>query len=384
MNTNSHYKNKFKKSNNKKQNDKNIKVNEISNIHIKLDTPIVDPNSECFNYQYDLSSSINTDITKINQNVERVSFCIYRILHCKNQQNVKHPILQYLLYKYPSNNVNISNAMIFPFIKIKNNIKKESRTFIKNITGKNLKPIGFIEKNNTVFLFYNIGTDEDQYIDKVHFMTKKNELWWCIIDEICNHKKVITFPVHKSVYTLFLNNPSLIYIKLNEKRVEIPIIAYYGNYFNFLPFVAALGQRANISKTNNDSLFFSSFKKAIRYGSWTDDYKKKTVYNKEVSDIDGLYYKGGLIRFALFIGKIDILKSIEFNRLQKYITNKTWKVKYNSIFLTKINFDDNEIDIIPEYIIKDFSQQTPLSYHEIDKTTLPPIWDSEFTDYNIT
>ena len=79
MNTNSHYKNKFKKSNNKKQNDKNIKVNEISNIHIKLDTPIVDPNSECFNYQYDLSSSINTDITKINKMLNIQFFNIYFI-----------------------------------------------------------------------------------------------------------------------------------------------------------------------------------------------------------------------------------------------------------------------------------------------------------------
>lgn len=383
MNTNSHYKQAFKKSNNNKKSDKLVIKEQGNNIHIKLDTPIVDPTSECFNYNYDISTSINTDMSKINPNNKRISFCIYRILHCKNQQNVKHPFLQYLLYKYPSSSYNISNTMIFPFIKIKKNLKKESTKFIKDITGKNLKPEGFIEKNKTVFLFYNISSVDEQYVDKVNFMTKENELWWCIMDEICNHKKVITFPIHKSVVNLFLNNPSLIYIKLNQKRIEIPIVAYYGNYFNFLPLVAALGQRANTTKTKTDSLFFSSFKKAIRYGCWTDDYKKKTVYNKDVSDIDGLYHKCGLIRFALFVGKLDVIESIEFDHLQKYLTSKEWKSNYNSLFLTNIKFDEKTLHINPEYILKDYNQQTPLSYHEIDKNLLPPVWDPNFSDYNI-
>ena len=39
-------------------------------------------------------------------------------------------------------------------------------------------------------------------------MTKENNLWWCLIDEICNHRTVLTFPVHKSVFNLFYSNPS--------------------------------------------------------------------------------------------------------------------------------------------------------------------------------
>lgn len=383
MNTNSHYKHKINNNHKKNTMTEIVTKQKENNLHIKLDTPIVDPTLNCFNYSYDITTAINTDLTKIKHSIDKVSFCIYRIVHCKNQQNVKHPFLQYLLYKYPPTQGNISNTMIFPFIKIKNNIKKESKEFIKTIIGKDLKSEGFIEKNKTAFLFYSINSVDDEYIDKVNFMTKQNELWWCIMDEICNHKKVLKFPIHKSVYNLFFNNPSLIYIKLNEKRIEIPIVAYYGNYFNFLPIVAALGQRANTSKTKSDSLFFSSFKKAIRYGCWTDDYKKKTVYNEDISDIDGLYHKCGIIRFALFIGKIDIINSVEVNKIENYITSSVWKTKFNSIFLTKIKFYEKELDVIPEYILKDFSQQTPLSYHEIDKTLLPPVWEPNFSDYNI-
>ena len=382
MNTTSHYKNKLKHSKKKDKKVINIKK-QNSNLHIKLDTPIVDPKSNCFNYSYDLSTTIDSNLTNIGENNDRISFCIYRTVHCKNQHNVKHPFLQYLLYKYPANKSNLSNVMIFPFIKIKNNIKLESKKFIKKITGKNINPEGFIEKNKTVFLFYNLTSDEDHIIDKVFYLNKQNELWWCLIDEICNHQKVLTFPVHKSVFTLFYKNPSLIYLRLDEKRVEIPIVAYYGNYFNFLPVVAALGQRANTAKTNNDSLFFSSYKKAVRYGCWTEDYKKKTVYGEEVSDIDGLYHKCGIIRFALFVGKINILDDIEDSKIENYITSNTWRSEYNSIFLTKIKFDNDNLNIEPEYILKEFSQQTPLSYHEIDKSNLPPIWESNFTEYNI-
>jgi hypothetical protein len=384
MNTTSHYKEKFKKNKPNKKNKLDIIKNKNNKIHIKLDTPIVDPNSNCFNYTYDLSTSINTDLNNISKNIDRISFCIYRIVHCKTQQNVKHPFLQYLLYKYPpSNNSSLSNMLVFPFIKFKNNFKSESNKFIENIIGKKIEPDGFIEKNKTVFIFYNISTLENNIINKVYYMNKNNELWWCIMDEICNHKKVLNFPIHKSVYNTFYKNPSLIYIKLNEKRIEIPTIAYYGNYFNFLPIVAALGQKGNNTKTKSDSLFFSSFKKAFRYGCWTDDYKEKSMYNEKISDIDGLYKRCGLIRFALFLGKINILDDIEYSKLDNYITSNNWKSEYNSLVLTRINFDNNILNIEPEYILKNFSQQTPLSYHEIDKTKLPSVWDPNFSDYNI-
>ena len=68
MNTNSHYKKKFNKNKNNKKKEKAkivIKDNH-NNLHINLDTPIVDPTSSCFNYSYDITTSINTDLSKMN------------------------------------------------------------------------------------------------------------------------------------------------------------------------------------------------------------------------------------------------------------------------------------------------------------------------------
>lgn len=60
-----------------------------------------------------------------------------------------------------------------------------------------IKPQGFLENNNTIYVFYNLCNVDDyseqprmeqQWLKKL-----KNEqaLWWVLIDEICNHKKVL-------------------------------------------------------------------------------------------------------------------------------------------------------------------------------------------------
>ena len=63
---------------------------------------------------------------------------VYIELYIVSPTKQKHPFLN-IYYKYPANYQNISNTMIFPFIKIKSNIKKEFAKFVKDITGKNLK-----------------------------------------------------------------------------------------------------------------------------------------------------------------------------------------------------------------------------------------------------
>ena len=390
MNTHSHYKKKVSKhkkaKSHKKQNTTTMVVSEQKKdkqMHIKLETPIVDPQSDCYKYKYDILRTLNTDLSEINENMTRISLCIYRVVHCKNQQNVKHPFLQYLLYKYPDNLHSTSNLMVFPFIDVKKNILHKAKKFAKQLVGKNVDFDGFIEKKNTVYLFLNYESVNDEYINKVFYMTKENTLWWCLIDEICNHRTVLTFPVHKSVFNLFYNNPSLIYLKQGDLRIEIPIVAYYGNYFNFLPIIAALGQRESTAGSKKDFIYFSGFKKSVRFGSWTPDYRTKFIYDEQVSDIDGLYKKCGIIRFALFLGKFKLLNGIEFDQLQESIESKNWTSEFNSLLITDIDFDNKKLSIDPEYILKRFEQQTPLSYHEIDKKTLTPTWDYNYPDYNI-
>ena len=51
--------------------------------------------------------------------------------------------------------------------------------------------------------------------------------------------------------------------------------------------------------------------------------------------------------------------------------------------MASTDFDKRNINILPEYILKNFEQQVPLTYHEIDKKSLKPTWDSSYKKYNI-
>ena len=55
------------------------------------------------------------------------------------------------------------------------------------------------------------------------------------MSEIVNHKKVITFSFAQNVYPIFLNNPSLIYLK-NERNnvIELPEIGFMERILTYL------------------------------------------------------------------------------------------------------------------------------------------------------
>ena len=97
----------------------------------------------------------------------------------------------------------------------------------------------------------------------------------------------------------------------------------------------------------------------------------------------GKYNKGGLIRFALFLGNVDLLIDKSMGHISETLSKNDWKKTNQSLYINDINFDEVHLKTKPEYIVKHFSQQTPLSYHEIDQNTLPPVWESNYEGYNI-
>ena len=59
-------------------------------------------------------------------------------------------------------------------------------------------------------------------------LKSSDQIWYCLIDEICNHNKVLNFPIHKSVFNLFYQNPDLIYLKYKKENLSSPVVAYQG------------------------------------------------------------------------------------------------------------------------------------------------------------
>ena len=174
MNTNSHYRNEIiqrllmKKKMNRvasKSKKVDISVKEEAKekkempMHISLKTPILNLTDDCSQYTYNIDTTINTDLSQLPSSTGQICFCIFRVVHCREQQNVQMPFLQYLLYKYPHSTKKESNLMVFPFIKGGGSIKKKAEKHVKTITTKNLKIKGFVERNNSVYLFFNYSED---------------------------------------------------------------------------------------------------------------------------------------------------------------------------------------------------------------------------------
>ena len=105
--------------------------------------------------------------------------------------------------------------------------------------------------------------------------------------------------------------------------------------------------------------------------------------------------KGGIIRFALFTGstkvvlnkisdsidesdiKSRLISTKNSNNLYENLTLRItdydgkWAKKYDSIYVGEIELDNGEkMKNTPIYVVKNYEQHIPLSYHFIDKKLL--------------
>jgi len=375
MNTKSKYiktvlknKNKIKKSSPVKPILKKKSINKII-----IDSPKL--LQKKIKYNYNISSILKTDISKISKKIQKIFVCVYVIIDSSNRINVPLPYLQYLLFKYKNTNKLLPNNCIFPFIKTKNtNYEKQANKLVNKLLDENIKTDGFIESNDCLFFFYNYNSVKKTILN-IPYKKQNTTLWWSNIDEICNHKKILYFPIHQIVWKLFFNYPKLIYIKNTyNKNIEIPIIGYYGDYYKFIPMIATLGQKiANPRKAYDKFFNVTDFKKAVRYACWTSNYSNRTFGNKLITNENGKYKRGGIIRFAVFMNKIFCPnKWLNQNELDKYQHTK----EYDSIYIGRTKKKDGSyISIAPSYIVQNFKQHVPLSIHYVDNSKLPPIWN---------
>jgi len=361
---------------------------------IKLKTPEpIQSNQECSSFVYPIDDIVNANFKNIAPTFSKIAICPYFITTCKNRHGVYKPYIQYLLYKYPSKNKTVGDLLVFPFtdVKKKVNVKTVADKILSTVIKVKIKPVGFIQGNNTIFVFYDLSAvDEYSALPRSHqqwlkMIKKSSTLLWVLIDEICNHRKSLNFPIHQSVTALFYQNPILIYLKQNMKNIDIPIVGYYGNYYKFLPIIASLGQKPTTwpSIVFGPYFYFTNYTGAFRYAGWTINYKQRKVYNKEISDVNGKISKGGIIRFALFMDRTQVLSE---DTISKYMNDSKneWTKHYNSLYIGRIpRTNDSVWHINPQYIVNKFEQQLPLSLHLVDMNSLKDTWDPLYTEYKI-
>jgi hypothetical protein len=356
----------------------------------------------------------NIDDTVLN-NCAVIKICAYEI-----KNNGTTPYLKYLLHKddfsdallFPLlpltyTNVNCKNVIkmatlkLFTLLQLSNYAEFESKISFKGF---------FMEHDQEIHIFFDLTECKLQIND----IYRINPMWFTLLDEIINQRNVCNFFIEGSVTNFFTNNNDFIYLK-NKKgdNYELPVVAYIGmngiNY-NKVNFTYTFGTAAK-DKTAmlGPYFYFTDFKNSIRQGGWSET--GAPVKNDDfvlITDNEyGRYKKGSIVRFALFLGKMKMVENLPNDESDSSLTKKErledinldkhmemltmrisdhdgkWTENYDSVFVGKIELDNGEyLKNTPIYILKEYEQQIPLSFHFIDKSYLHEKYD-ENGDYLI-
>ena len=271
-------------------------------------------------------------------------------------------------------------------------VNYDLETFMKTVDFK-----GLYVYENKVYAFVDLTKVEIN----TNLVNRNSLYWFALLDEIVNKNKVCDISVSDDVSSFFMNNSEFIYFKNSkEEQIEIPSVVYTGSHEKNLYFNFTFGNRPSDNNAILSSgFYFTNYTNAFKQGGWSLDYTSDNVPVK--------YTKGGIIRYALFLGnnlvkmnypndhidesEIKKTKLIHDEKNNDYIYEKMtlrisdhdglWKQNYDSVYLGKMELDNGEyLRDAPLYVVKDYYNHIPLSYHYINKRTLGDSFD-ESNDY---
>tara|TARA_Y100001970_G_C14174153_1_gene825956 strand:+ start:334 stop:1245 length:912 start_codon:yes stop_codon:yes gene_type:complete len=195
----------------------------------------------------------------------------------------------------------------------------------------------------------NMGVKE--YADHSYIFYKiprriKKSYKWVLVDEICNHRKCQNFQISEVVHNLFIDHPSLIYLRKGGRALEVPSVGYTGH-----------------NKKDNMT---------IALGSKNE--KKEFGYYYYFSNYDEIKKSPYIIRYALFLDKVlvrlnrsnDEVLSEKSNLLSRIEDPEgKWAEQNDSLYVGKIKLaDGNFYRKNPLFVVKKYDQHVVLSWEK--------------------
>lgn len=329
----------------------------------------------------------------------KINLCLYSVT-----TEAYYPFLQFLLYKN-------KDKFYWPFFKAKKELKMLPEEKLDEFGIENISYYqGYLQgDDNEFYLFYKLVDNTPS----LELQFSKDQFWFGLVSEICQSRSIVDCHVDKSVYGLFERNPCLGFIKNKGGQIfENPIGLYKGVSSNRLDWIASFGViKGSIFATMGPFYYLSDFQTAGRFGSWTVNFQPSR--QKGITDNKyGRYVKGGVVRFAIFLGKLNVLLTREDDNITvnavikkqkdkfkerniemvpkeaiKFTDNLgLWVKKYDSIYLgdVDLNIDSYQkyLFIGASYVVKNYFQQFPISYHYLDKKKIGSMYDKK-SSFNI-
>jgi len=191
------------------------------------------------------------------------------------------------------------------------------------------------------------------------------------MDEILNHTQVCNIAIEPQVTDFFLFNEDFCFLlDSTQTQYELPIVGYTTQDINKLNFTQVFGQIKTMD-IYGDYYYFTDY-----WSCFEKNYKKLE----------------GIVRFALFLGNTRYVENIESDSLDNSSIKKKklmeeemagdtngfehktiritdydgkWAETYDSLFLGNLILKNGELLKNNMIVIKNYSQQIPLSIHLI-------------------
>lgn len=358
-------------------------------------------------YNYEAINQLSGDIDEYlndttHQPISKINICAFTV-----NNDSKYPFLRYLLVKNLfDESLKLPTIPVFKDIDTKG-IITYSEIYLFNLLLMpdnekfldNLEYKGCHVYENQVYIFYDL-TKCNLNVPDIY---RENKLWLVLIDEIMNVNHVCNFSLDQSVCSFFNENIQFCFLENeNREKYEIPIVAYVGKNEKMLNFTYIFG----VSSKNKDAIlgpyyYFTDFQNAVKHGAWTATGKPEIAHGVLQTDTEnGRYIKSGIIRFAVFLERTKLVHNfqndeidmsetklerlndetldVNYERLTMRISDHDgmWAEQFDSVYVNKLELDNGTfLRDAPIIAVKDVNQQSPLSYHYIDKRYLKNIYD---------
>lgn len=360
-------------------------------------------------YEYPVARELEADFSKLSVSKnDRVNVCCYMVA-----TNGLKPYLKYLLYKYPESGDAYSDLMVFPFFlcegahtDVRAGCVEQVLDYMDNVGGEeSVRVMGYKETDHGINVFVQLDSGVYSAADDIQLQKRSTDLWFVLMKEMIDTKSVVNFPVHESVTDFFLRNMTFIFL-LDKDRTPytLPLVVYHGNYYKVITFVAVFGlKKSSVFSSLGPYYYFGTYEKALRYAVWTQNHKPMEVDGEVITVNDtGKYGKGGIVRFAVFPGNMKVFLNRpndpkDASRLSraegvrdewKSLTARlrdvdgTWAQDYNSVYQGVVLLKDGRKNQRgPHWVLRDYAQQTPLTYHYVDTAKFDDALVAEPTYY---
>jgi hypothetical protein len=282
-----------------------------------------------------------------------------------------------------------------------------------------VKYAGYIynKREKRCVLFFNKFDDDDSI--SIPFVRANTRWWWTLSSEIFNDHVMMNYPISDAVVSFFSSNALIMQLKLNGRVLESPTACYAGKHFNYISYMAAFGMKKASTRAHfGPYYYFVGFMDSMRHACYSiRPPHTKTRGDKPLLRFEphvladgtsltvnefGKHGKGGIVRFAVFLGRCRAFflnGDEDRSELSMYWANQdplvkaklalrdingNWTSHFNSAYVGEYVFndaDEKQKKRAAGWTIKEYDNQTPLSCHEVEVTSVPDEYDPEFTDY---